>query len=56
MTELSKRDLFLIEQGFKAGDSQHYENYEIWLNDVVDGYGHTVNHYVAAGAEKLAED
>lgn len=51
--KLSKRDKFLIEQGFEAGDSQYYEDYEVWLNDVIDDVGHTVEDHVAFDANNI---
>lgn len=56
MSELSKRDLFLIDQGFKAGDAQYYENSESWLSDTIDDVGHTVSDHLAYDAAKLAEE
>jgi len=50
---LSKRDKFLIEQGFKAGDSQYYEDYEVWLSDTIDDAGHTVEDHIAFDASNI---
>lgn len=52
---LSKRDKFLIDQGFKAGDSQYYENSEVWLSETIDDAGHTVEDHLAHDAGKVSE-
>ena len=53
--KLSKRDKFLIEEAFKAGDSQYYVNHVAWLNDRIDVAGTTVEDYVAYSANKVDE-
>jgi hypothetical protein len=54
--KLSKRDRFLIEQGFKTGESLSYPNCESWLSDHIDDVGHTVEDHIAFDASNIDEE